>query len=275
MAEQNEQFTDFRILRKTHTGLFEEDRKRFHRFHELFYITEGQCSVLIGRRIYRLRAGDIAVIPARTLHKTDYVTDGPSTKYVISLTAATAREIDAFLGDTVTPLCLSAGPVTVPVQRRDAISLLLERMLYETGNRSPHAHSVAKACLCELLLSILRYRTQEAEYEGPADERIERIHRVTAYLYEHLDEDLTLPQLAAVFAVSPSHLSRTFKQTTGFGVREYLVNLRIQRACELLLSTDLSVTEIAGRCGFGDSNYFGDAFHKAIGVSPRDYRKLG
>ena len=66
-----------------------------------------------------------------------------------------------------------------------------------------------------------------------------------------------------------------FKQATGFGLREYLVNLRIQRACELLLSTTLSITDIADKCGFNDSNYFGDAFRKAIGVSPRDYRKLG
>lgn len=273
--EQREGFADFRILKKTHTGVLEEDQKRFHRFHEIFCITEGRCSVLIGRRIYRLQAGDMAIIPARTLHKTDYLSDGPHTKYVISLTKETAAEIDGFLGERLTPMCLQAGPVTVPAQRREAIYLLLGRMFYEYKNQPPHAHGVAKACLCELLISILRYRTQEQENDGVVEEGTERIHRVTGYLFEHLAEDITLPALAAHFAVSPSHLSRTFKQVTGFGLREYLVNLRIQRACELLLSTSLSITEIADRCGFNDSNYFGDAFHKAIGLSPRDYRKLG
>ncbi len=273
--EQSERFSDFRILKKTHTGVLEEDKKRFHRFHEIFCITEGRCSVLIGRRIYRLQAGDMAVIPARTLHKTDYLSDGPHTKFVISLTKETAAEIDGFLGEQLTPMCLQAGSVTIPTQRREAIYLLLGRMLYEQENQPPHAHSVAKACLCELLTSLLRYRAQEAEHDGTPDEGMERIHRVTGYLYEHLGEEITLPHLAAHFAVSPSHLSRTFKQVTGFGLREYLVNLRIQRACELLLSTTLSITDIADKCGFNDSNYFGDAFRKAIGVSPRDYRKLG
>lgn len=273
--EQSERFSDFRILKKTHTGVLEEDKKRFHRFHEIFCITEGRCSVLIGRRIYRLQAGDMAVIPARTLHKTDYLSDGPHTKFVVSLTKETAAEIDGFLGEQLTPMCLQAGSVTIPTQRREAIYLLLGRMLYEQENQPPHAHSVAKACLCELLTSLLRYRAQEAEHDGTVDEGMERIHRVTGYLYEHLGEEITLPHLAAHFAVSPSHLSRTFKQVTGFGLREYLVNLRIQRACELLLSTTLSITDIADKCGFNDSNYFGDAFRKAIGVSPRDYRKLG
>ena len=273
--EQSERFSDFRILKKTHTGVLEEDKKRFHRFHEIFCITEGRCSVLIGRRIYRLQAGDMAVIPARTLHKTDYLSDGPHTKFVVSLTKETAAEIDGFLGEQLTPMCLQAGSVTLPTQRREAIYLLLGRMLYEQENQPPHAHSVAKACLCELLTSLLRYRAQEAEHDGTPDEGMERIHRVTGYLYEHLGEEITLPHLAAHFAVSPSHLSRTFKQATGFGLREYLVNLRIQRACELLLSTTLSITDIADKCGFNDSNYFGDAFRKAIGVSPRNYRKLG
>lgn len=275
MRETDEAIRDFRILKRSHTGKWEEDGAKFHRFHELHYIAEGRCDVLIGRRVYRLRGGDIAVIPARTLHKTDYLYYVPTTKYVISLTRETAREIDAFLGEEVTPACLAPGKVTVPLQRREAVGLLLGRMHYEYDNRPPHAHSVAKACLTELLISLLRYRSQEEESDGSTDEGIERIHAVTQYLFDHMTEDLTLPRVAEHFAVSPSHLSRTFKKVTGMGLREYLADLRIQQACELLLMTQLSVTDIADRCGFGDSNYFGDAFKKAIGVSPRDYRKLG
>jgi len=165
--EQSERFSDFRILKKTHTGVLEEDKKRFHRFHEIFCITEGRCSVLIGRRIYRLQAGDMAVIPARTLHKTDYLSDGPHTKFVVSLTKETAAEIDGFLGEQLTPMCLQAGSVTIPTQRREAIYLLLGRMLYEQENQPPHAHSVAKACLCELLTSLLRYRARRRSTTAP------------------------------------------------------------------------------------------------------------
>ena len=272
--KQTEAFEDFMITRKTHTGLREEAQQRFHRFHELYYVLEGKCSVLIGQRICSLQAGDVAVIPVRTLHKTDYLSSGPNTKYVISLTEDMARSIDAFLGEELTPVCLDAGQVTIPLQRRELIQLLLARMLYEYENRPPHAASIIKACLTQFLTSLYLYRTQQEEKADIPEASTERIHGITDYLYEHYSENLSLPQLAEHFALSPSYLSRSFKKAAGLGLREYLVNLRIQQACELLLSTSLSVTEIADRCGFNDSNYFGDAFKKATGLSPRDYRRL-
>ena len=49
---------------------------------------------------------------------------------------------------------------------------------------------------------------------------------------------------------------------TGFGFKEYIINVRIKHACELLLNTNKSITTIAFECGFNDSNYFGDAFRR-------------
>ncbi len=271
---QPDEFIDFKILRKTHTGLQEEAQKRFHRFHEIYYILEGQCSVLIGQRIFRLKPGDVAIIPARTLHKTDYLSSGPNIKYVVSLTEEMAKKIDDFLGEALMQVCLSAGQVTIPLQRRELIQLLLGRMFYEYENDPPHSGSIIKACLTQFLTSLYLYRTQQEEKDDIPDEGTERIHEITAFLFEHLSEDLSLPQLASHFSLSPSYLSRSFKKAAGLGLKEYLVNLRVQQACHLLLSTALSVTEIADRCGFNDSNYFGDAFKKATGLSPRDYRRL-
>ena len=209
--KKTEDFEDFKIMRRTHTGLREEAQRRFHRFHELYYILEGKCSVLIGRRIYRLQAGDVAVIPARTLHKTDYLSSGPNTKYVISLTEEMAKAIDGFLGEALTPVCLDAGQVTIPLQRRELIQLLLARMFYEYENRPPHADSIIKACLTQFLTSLYLYRTQQEEKDELPEESTERIHEITFYLYEHFTEDLSLPQLAEHLALSPSYLSRSFK----------------------------------------------------------------
>ena len=275
MLQSNDIFSDFRIIRTIHTGTYEEDQKKFHRFHELYYITEGKCAVMIGRRVYRLQAGDIAVVPALTLHKTDYLSYGPNVKYVVSLTQETAEEIDAFLGENVASSCFTEGCVTVPIQRRETLSGLLNRMYFESDNSVPHSHSVAKTCLIQLLISVLRYRSNQTEEDGIIDVNAERIHQIASFIYDHVSEEVSLSQLSRHFALSQTYLSRTFKRATGFGIKEYLVNLRIQKACELLLNTQLSITAISEKCGFNDSNYFGDAFKKSIGVSPREYRKLG
>ena len=255
-------------------GQAREESERFHRYHELYYIAEGRCSVFIGQRTYRLQTGDFAMIPAGTLHKTDFTSHGQNTKYVISFSVNTARQMDAFLGTDISGTGIRPGKIKAPVQRQEAVLLLANRMLYEFENQPPLGKSLCLALLAELLVSLQRYRAGEEENDGSENSARGRMREVAAYLCEHAGEPVTLAEVAAHFAVSPSHLSRIFHQETGFGIREYLVHYRIRQACELLLNSNLSVTQIADRCGFSDSNYFGDAFKKATGLSPREYRKL-
>ena len=274
MEKKNHRTVDFKILKESRMGQAREESERFHRYHELYYIAEGKCSVFIGQRTYRLQAGDFALIPAGTLHKTDFTSHGQNTKYVISFSVNTARQIDAFLETEIAETGIRAGKIKAPVQRQEAVLLLVNRMLYEFENQPPLGRSLCLALLAELLISLQRYRAGEAENDGIEDTAHGRMREVAAYLCEHSREQITLSEVAAHFAVSPSHLSRVFHRETGFGLREYLVHYRIRQACDLLLNSDLSVTQIADQCGFSDSNYFGDAFKKATGLSPREYRKL-
>ncbi|MDE5679282.1 MAG: helix-turn-helix transcriptional regulator [Lachnospiraceae bacterium] len=86
-------------------------------------------------------------------------------------------------------------------------------------------------------------------------------------------EYLTMADIAEAAGYSPNYLSRKFREAAGIGVHEYLVFIRLQHAALELITTDNSITEIALRCGFSDSNYFKDAFKKRYGVTPRAYRK--
>ena len=92
-------------------------------------------------------------------------------------------------------------------------------------------------------------------------------------VYENCHSHITLSDTALKFHISRSYLSKKFKAVTGFGFKEYLINIRIQNACRMLLETNRSITDISLSCGFNDSNYFGDAFRHVKGVSPNHYRK--
>ena len=98
MASARQAVPDLRVLKTIRTGAQEEETERFHSFHEMFYVAEGSCSVFIGQRVHRLKKGDFAVIPAGTVHRTDYLSAGQNTKIVLSFSKRTAREIDQFLG---------------------------------------------------------------------------------------------------------------------------------------------------------------------------------
>jgi YesN/AraC family two-component response regulator len=99
------------------------------------------------------------------------------------------------------------------------------------------------------------------------------MQEIATYIYNNFDKKITLDDIAVKFNISRSYLSKKFKQTTGFGFKEYLVDVRVKNACRLLLETNESITDIAFECGFNDSNYFGDAFRRIKGVSPNKYRK--
>jgi AraC-like DNA-binding protein len=113
-------------------------------------------------------------------------------------------------------------------------------------------------------------------YDGektPESRTLLRIGAAIGYLKGHFHEPIHLNQLVQIAGMSESSLLRAFKQATGRTPIEYLLHLRIQRAHELLLRTDLNITEIAFETGFNDSNYFSRQFRALMNQSPQKYRK--
>jgi AraC family transcriptional regulator len=96
----------------------------------------------------------------------------------------------------------------------------------------------------------------------------ERLARIRDYVEAHLGDRLTLTEIAAVACLSPYHLSRSFKLTTGIGLHQYVVRRRIERARHLLVRTELPLAEIAGIVGFDSQASFTARFRREIGVSP-------
>ena len=97
---------------------------------------------------------------------------------------------------------------------------------------------------------------------------------VIDYLKAHYDENVLISNLAKQVGISMRHLQRRFQETFKTTPREYIMRLRILNACDLLLKTTLSVTEIALQVGFYDHSVFSRRFSKMMGASPRAYRKM-
>lgn len=96
----------------------------------------------------------------------------------------------------------------------------------------------------------------------------DELRRVTTYIAEKLDEDLSLAVLAAVVGMSVSHFKTLFKRSTGLPVHEYVIRQRVKRAKELLLHSKLPASQIARQAGFADQSHMARLMRRVLGVTP-------
>jgi AraC family transcriptional regulator len=99
-----------------------------------------------------------------------------------------------------------------------------------------------------------------------------RLKRVHDYVEEHLDQRLSLTDLAAVACLSTYHFSRSFKQAVGVGPLRYITQRRLERAKTLIRRTNLPLALVAQEAGFADQSHLTSVFRREIGVTPGHYR---
>jgi AraC-like DNA-binding protein len=99
-----------------------------------------------------------------------------------------------------------------------------------------------------------------------------RLRRVTEYIQQNLDKDLTLGELAAVVYMSPYHFARLFKGSTGVPPHRFVVRQRIARASAFLATQELSIAQISRLVGFRTPSHFTTVFRRVTGITPRGYR---
>lgn len=99
------------------------------------------------------------------------------------------------------------------------------------------------------------------------------VGEIKKYIEEHLGEDLSRNTLAELACLNPSYLARLFRSKTGYSLVDYITKRKIERVQKMLLTTDLSVSQIAFEFGYTNMPYFSKVFKKETGCTPVEYRK--
>ncbi len=99
------------------------------------------------------------------------------------------------------------------------------------------------------------------------------IDRAKDYISTHYNRDISLDDVSREVDISPYYFSKIFKDETGENFIEYLTNIRITKAKELLQTSDMSMKEICGSVGYADPNYFSRTFKKNVGVTPTEFKE--
>ncbi len=241
----------------------------------------GPTAELIEReegRLHRamVRRGDISVVPAG-LESEWWWEDGKKVDRLHTYLDPTVfRRAAEEAGTEPERLeVLNSVAVRDPFLERTGMALLEELVSGGPANRL-YAESLAQVMAVHLLrrhssLGRRFVRRLDPECSGRLSEA--SLRSVTDYVGDNLSGNLSLAGIAAAINLSPYHFARTFKRTTGLSPHRYVLHRRIERAKELLNSTDLPVGVVARRAGFASSSHFSQQFRRLVGIPPSAFRQ--
>lgn len=235
--------------------------EHYHSEFELYYMKDGNCNYFIEDRSYDVASGDIILIPAGTIHRTNYGSK-PHSRHLINFA-------EDFISSDILSATLELGCIYSNkklLNYIDAVFAMIEAEYAKNDALSIHA---LKTHTEQLLLALIRNENDKIT-ENAGDSIAQKTVR---YIQENYMNDVKLFDVSRLMNVSAEHLSRLFKKDTGFGFNEYLTLYRLKTAENMLVNElDKRVGEIAYCCGFNDSNYFSYKFKLRYGISPKEAR---
>lgn len=251
--------------RTTRNSSFQMPQAHFHNKHELYFLEKGKAKYFIENEIYLLNPGDMIFVPKGTFHKTDRYESDSSERLLFVFD-------DDFVGIKYKSHINELKKhklIRIPPNKLYKFKEIFAKIEHESSRKPKEYLEMERLYLRQILILIMRYRSDENGLELSGFYRL--IQDSAIYISEHYSDDLSLDFLSRKYALSRSRFSKLFKEVTGIGLNEYINITRITAAEKLLLSEKLSITEVAGACGFNDSNYFAAVFKKLKGVTPKKY----
>src|SRR5262245_14547246 len=144
----------------------------------------------------------------------------------------------------------------------------------EVDAGAPAGTIYAETLVNTLVAHLLRHYSNAGErfqqYLGGLPKH--KLRRVTEFIEENLERDLTLAEIAGIAELSPFHFARSFKQSTGSTPIQFLTQRRIDLAKRLLVESELPIVEIGFRAGFKNQSHFTTLFRKITAMTPKAYR---
>ena len=144
--------------------------------------------------------------------------------------------------------------------------------LYSVPENIRKGYHKVKVLELLLFLSGLEYKGESEERRYFSRSQVTAAKEAKKYLLAHLDEHITITELADMLGISSTSLKICFKGVYGDTINGYITNCKMQKSASLLKNTDKSVLEIAGIVGYNNGSKFAGAFRKVLNMSPNEYR---
>ncbi len=252
----------------------------WHREIEVIFVLKGTLMLSVNEEKFSGTAGDVFWIGQQELHGMS--TGEEPTCYnalVFPMEFLNFEMFDCIQCHYLNPLCRKEKgfPTWIPRQGAhygQAWKELLEIAVLDR-ERGPGYQLATKASLLKFVSLLVQdgaLKSGSGKEEHASDFKMKNLKAILTYIQQHYSEKLSLPGIARAFNLSAKYFSRYFKNNLDRSFVEYLNSFRIERAADLLLSTDLPIGEIALAVGFDNFSYFIKQFKSFHGCTPSRYR---
>lgn len=254
-SNQREQ-DHFDFIIDTASGNTRMPSMHFHASYELYYLEMGSREYFVEDKMFSVSAGDFVLISPGMLHRTggEYgvrVLVGFKQRFLTRV--YTQEAIDHLLK------CFERLKVTPSHNQQSVCKSYLKRMAASTDETE-------LALMLGLLLTELSKCKNEEIHDG-------YVSTIVAYINQNYATISNIGQIADHFFISKYHLCRIFKSTMKVTIIDYLNQIRIKNACQMLDFSGRDIGEISELCGYNSVAYFSNVFKKITGVAPSRYRR--
>ena len=240
-----------------------------HNAFELYYIIKGEREYFIEDEFFKLSEGDLVIVPQNLLHRTE---GKGASRFLIYFSLEYLKKY--FTDEMINCLSIHRPFVFHPEEAsEEQLHLMLNTILSEYNRATREGDPTSDPILAGHLYQILFTVTSGNNAYVPQEYSDSRIGNIIKYINENYNQINDIEEIASHFYISKYHLCRIFNQNLGIPLITYLNTIRIRKACEMIKSGKLSLTEIAMKCGFNSSSYFCKVFKVEKGVSPTEYKK--
>jgi len=239
-------------------------QRQRHDDNLLIYCVEGRGRASTENWRGLIGPGQVLLLPQGVAHQYEADADEPWTIYWVHFQGTSTAVFNQYLGDREGVPPVTQAGISPQLVAHFRGLLAVHRTGYNTRAFINAANQLRH------LLTHIALEMRQAKASNQDSFNLEAVQSV---MLEHIGQPLDLDTLAAVANLSKYHFCTKYKALTGYSPIKHFLNMKMEHACHLLDSSQLSVKGVAAALGYDDQLYFSRQFSKTVGLSPRAYRR--
>ena len=243
----------------------------WHNSIEIIYVIKGSLDITIDSDSFTLNEKEVEIINVDEAHNFYSKEDNKVLIFNID-----PSFFEKYYKDIKNVFFYTASSSTQSGEEYDELKMFLAKILCEYVQKLEDYDEEIEDILIHLLYHLINnfhYLTSEKEELKDKTEQLDRYHRISKYIFNNYNNNITLKDIAKKEFLSPHYLSHEIKYATGYSFTDLINQTRVEESIKLLLDTDMSISEISDEVGFSHVRYYNKNFKEYYNCTPLQYRK--